>query len=293
MSVSLRGDVYDVANAAVTDDPAYAGQNGFEYRILPRLRLGWRLPMVKYGQSVMQTLEPIIAVVAAFDGGNPSGLPNEDSRVIGFDDTNLFASNRFTGLDRWEGGTRIDYGMRYNINARGFSVKTLVGESYRFDKNSAIPVGSGLEGHFSDVVTMIEVNVSPYLDVIHRMRLDNKSFAVRRNEANVIVGPPRFKVTAGYLDLKAGADDFDNITPLTPREEIRAGAVYRITGRWTLTGDHVRDLDRGKPISTRIGVTYEDECLRLGIAYNRLFTRDRDIEPSTSIILKISLKNLG
>ncbi|RMF11943.1 MAG: hypothetical protein D6763_01930, partial [Alphaproteobacteria bacterium] len=80
---------------------------------------------------------------------------------------------------------------------------------------------------------------------------------------------------------------------LTPREEIRAGALYRISRRWTLAGDHIRDLDRGKAISTRIGLTYEDECFRLGIAYDRRFTRDRDIEPSTSIILKISLKNLG
>lgn len=293
LGVSIRGDVYQVDNSATPDDPAYAGTDGFEYRVLPRLRLAWRLPMVKYGATTVQTLEPIAAVVAAFNGGNPDALPNEDSRIVGFDDTNLFAENRYTGLDRWEGGTRVDYGLRYGVDTSGFGLNALVGQSYRLHEDREIPAGSGLEGNFSDVVTRLEVNLSPYLDVIHRMRLDNKNLAVRRNEANVIVGPPRFKVTAGYIDLKAGAEDFDDATPLTPREEVRAGAVYRISERWTLAGDHIRDLDRGKAISTRVGLTYEDECLRLGVAYDKRFTRDRDIEPSTSIILKISLKNLG
>jgi LPS-assembly protein len=293
LGVSLRGDVYHVDNSALPDDPAYAGSNGFEYRILPQLRLAWRMPFVKYGASSSQTIEPIVAVVAGLNGGNPDALPNEDSRVVGFDDTNLFATNRFSGLDRWEGGTRVDYGLRYGVNASGFSANALVGQSYRLKRDDEIPAGTGLEGKLSDVVTRLEVNLSPYLDIIHRMRLDQDSLAVRRNEANVIVGPPKFRVTAGYIDLKVGADDLDAATPLAPREEIRAGASWKITDRWTLAGDHTRDLDRGSAVSTRVGLTYEDECLIFGVAYDERFTRDRDIEPSTSIIFNISLKNLG
>ncbi|MEX1147439.1 MAG: LPS assembly protein LptD [Sphingomonadales bacterium] len=292
-SVSLRGDMYHVNGSANPDEPVYAGENGFEYRVLPRARLSWRMPMVKHGTSTTQTMEPIVALVAGLKGGNPDALPNEDSRIVGFDDTNLFANNRFTGIDRWEGGSRVDYGLRYGVDTGGIHLRALAGQSYRFTRDEDIPAGTGLDGRFSDFVTRVEVNLSPYLDVIHRMRLDSSNLAVRRNEADVVIGPPSFRVTAGYIDLKSGADNFDGVTPLTPREEVRGGATWRITNHWTLAGSHTRSLDRGEAVATRIGLIYEDECLRFGVAYDQRFTRDRDIEPGTSIIFTISLANLG
>ena len=39
-------------------------------------------------------------------------ITNEDSRNFEFDDTNLFAINRFPGRDRYEGGPRVNYGLR-------------------------------------------------------------------------------------------------------------------------------------------------------------------------------------
>jgi len=90
-----------------------------------------------------------------------------------------------------------------------------------------------------------------------------------------------------------GAEDFDVATPLVSREEVRAAVNYRVSNRWTMSGSYTRSLDRGESVFARGGVMYEDECLRFGVFLDRRFTRDRDIEPETSIIFSISFRNLG
>jgi LPS-assembly protein len=41
---------------------------------------------------------------------------------------------------------------------------------------------------------------------------------------------------------------------------------------------------------SEFGVGYEDECLGVSLAYRRQYVRDRDIPPSTSILLRFNLK---
>ena len=42
-----------------------------------------------------------------------------------------------------------------------------------------------------------------------------------------------------------------------------------------------------------IGVSYSNECIELGLRWRETFTRDRDVEPGTSIMFRLKLKNLG
>ena len=44
-------------------------------------------------------------LIFASGGGNPQGLPNEDSTSFEFDATNLFSPNPSPGYDLWTGGT--------------------------------------------------------------------------------------------------------------------------------------------------------------------------------------------
>jgi len=59
-------------------------------------------------------IEPIAQVIIAPRVGTWQNrvLPNEDSLDLEFTDSNLFALNRYPGLDRLEGGTRFNVGVR-------------------------------------------------------------------------------------------------------------------------------------------------------------------------------------
>src|SRR3546814_18161371 len=65
-------------------------------------------------------------------GGNPKSIPNEDSLSFEFDETNPFSLNRFPGYDRWDGGPKLNYGLRSAIyGPTGGYSELLVGQSLR------------------------------------------------------------------------------------------------------------------------------------------------------------------
>ena len=61
----------------------------------------------------------------------------------------------------------------------------------------------------------------------------------------------------------------------------------------TLRSDNVAskyDLLAGQMLDSEFGLGYEDECLGIALAYRRRYTTDRDLPPSTAVLLRFSLK---
>ena len=48
-----------------------------------------------------------------------------------------------------------------------------------------------------------------------------------------------------------------------------------------------------EPIRHRLGVTYEDDCLRLGLTWRRDYATTGDAQRGNSFILALAFKNLG
>ena len=97
--------------------------------------------------------------VIAPSSQNSEKIPNEDSLSFEFDDTNLFSDNRFGGIDRVEGGSRVTYGLNsgiFGLNS-GFS-SFFIGQSFRFSKDNDFGTDTGLDDHFSDIVGRVKVS---------------------------------------------------------------------------------------------------------------------------------------
>ncbi len=291
LSGSVRGDLYHVSDAARPDSAVYAGENGFSDRFLPRAAVSLKWPLINSLGRWTQTLEPMVLLVAAREGGNPEAIPNEDSRAFDLDDNNLFDLDRFSGLDRWEGGSRAAYGARWALLGKKFDLDVLVGQSYRFDEDSVtFPDGTGLSGNFSDFVGRVAVNFTNGIELTHRFRIDKSDLAIRRNEVEARIGNQNNWITVGYVKLNRDLD----IEDLPNREEVRLSAQLRLSKRWLLRGGTIQDLSSGRDsIAQSVGVVYQDECLEFRLNYRKNFTADRDFEPGTTITVNVKLRNLG
>lgn len=289
-TASLRGDIYDVSDASRPDDPAYSGDEGVSARALPLAAIDWRWPFAGAGFGGQQTVEPIAVLVATTAGSN-GGIPNEDSRAFDLDETNIFSLNRFPGIDRWEGGVRVAYGGRWTLQHGSTSIESLVGQSLRFSNQSSIfPDGTGLSGKFSDFVGRTTLGLGERFDAIHRFRIDKGSFAIRRNELDLVYKDERWGLTVGYSRLNRNIE----LEDLEDREEVRLSARYRINRYWTVSGSTIEDLTSGRqPVRQRIGLTYEDECFIVGVAYRKNFTEDRDFRKGSTYLFNVALKTFG
>jgi len=290
LAASLRGDLYHVNEVSDPSNPTNS-ISGFKGRVLPRLALDWRYPLVKKQRNISQIIEPIIAVIAAPIGGNSDEIPNEDSQSFEFDDTNLFSANRFSGLDRWEGGPRVNYGLRFGAYGIGGGHSTaLIGQSLRWRGDSTFADKTGIEERRSDYVGRLNVTPNRYFDYVHRFRLDRDRFSIRRNEIDLALGPKSVRFSVGYVALSRELTTDE----LSSREEARLSSRVQITNFWSANAGTRRDLaDEGDTLSWEVGVDYIDECIELGVKLDRNFTQDRDVQPSTNFVLRVKLKHLG
>jgi len=292
LSASVRGDVYHNSDSDLQNFPQYGGTDGTHSRLLPKIALDWSMPFIKVGAKSQHIIEPIISIIAAPTNKNFPEIANEDSRNFDFDENNLFSHNRYNGYDRWEGGTRVNYGLRYSLYTDKMDIIAMLGQSVRLNDTENFPIGSGFEGKSSDFVGRLDLRLGDYIDYVHRFRLDNNSLALRRNELLLSGGISWMKATVRYLDLDRDAADIVN-TELENRRELATGITFQASKKWSFQGSIIQDLLKKDTISYDVGFLYKDECLQLGLRYEERFTSDRDIAPSKTFYLKLVLKNLG
>jgi len=291
-TASIRGDVFHNNARELSGQNLNIEGNNTVARILPKFAADWKLPFIKNGQSTQQTLEPLISIIVAPNNINSADIINEDSRNFEFDENNLFSHNRYNGYDRWESGTRINYGVRYSLYSGPTSVIATIGQSFRLRSSEAFPVGSGYEGKSSDFVGRLDLIFGDYIDYVHRFRLDNDSLSLRRNEMILSGGTKKFRASMRYLDLDRNTADLSN-TELENSKEFATGLQVYVDDRWTVHGSWVRDLLKKDTISYDAGIRFKNECLEFGLRYEKRLTTDRDITPSSTFHLRLVLKHLG
>ncbi|MGB8275446.1 MAG: LPS-assembly protein LptD [Alphaproteobacteria bacterium] len=290
VSLTAQADAYYVNDVQNPANPSGPGLNGFTGRIFPQLQVDWSYPLVREHGLVRELIEPVAALIVGPNGGNPDKIPNEDSQSFEFDDTDLFTRNRFSGLDRVEGGQRVDYGIRAGAYGSGTASTTaFVGQSFRFRNDSTFPVGSGLEDRLSDIVGQLRMTPNTYYDVSYRFRLDKDTLSPRRNEIAIGAGVPVFHVGAEYIfiDERAGTGGFGD------REELALNVQSKITKYWSLAARARQDLKGAGTLTSGLRAIYEDECFKITADFIRNRTRDREIQPTTTILFRLVFKNIG
>lgn len=287
LSLSLAMDGYHVDELV---RPGRTGDfNGFTGRIFPQAKFDWRYPLVRTRGTVDQVIEPIATAIYSLNGGNPNTIPNEDSQELELDDTNLFSGNRFSGLDRVEGGLRAGYGLKWGLYGRGGgSTSLLVGQVFRLRDDDTFGTGTGLTENLSDVVARVHVRPNSHLDMIYRTRFGNDDLSPDRNELSFSGGVPALRVGATYTFVSA-----QDSGGFAGREELNFSANSRINRFWRADLSGTRDLVENELRSLAVGLTYEDECVIVTTKATRSFFVDRDIEPTDTVFIRLTLKTLG
>lgn len=297
----VRGDLYNTSDPEKATLPAYSGDKGFETRGIALAALDAEWPFAGGALGGTQTITPRAQLVVAPNNLN-AGIPNEDSRSVDIEDTNLFSLNRFSGYDRVESGSRVTYGLQYGFIRPRFALTTEIGQSYRFVSPSIgeFPDGTGLSGRFTDIVGRTTLQYGRLLSLTHRFRLDRTDLVIRRNEVDVTAGTAATYLTVGYTRLNRNIV----LEDLQDLEELRLGARVAFARFWSAFGSTIVDLtsrreepsstaDGFTPVRHRVGVQYEDECFRFGLSWRRDYISDRDFRAGNSFILTIAFKNLG
>ncbi|HUO98164.1 MAG TPA: LPS assembly protein LptD [Rhizomicrobium sp.] len=277
--LDARGDVYH------TDTPApLPTSSHYVTRGLPYAALDWRWPFISTnssGKSIV--LEPIVQLVAQPYGGNPNSIPNEDSLSAEIDDNNIFSFDQVPGYDLVESGPRANLGMRAESRFESGYVEALIGQSFRLKSDPAFANIPGLSDTRSDAVGRFSIKFPPYIDLTNRIDVDEQTGNVRRDEVYLTGTYGRSSTRISYVQLSPTLG-------LPAREEVNAQLDVNFYRDWQAFAAIRRDLKAQQTLDNEFGLGYEDECFGISVAYRRKYTTDRDLPPSTSVILRLKLK---
>jgi LPS-assembly protein len=237
-------------------------------------------------------IEPIGQVVWSTAVHEQQNIPNEDSRLPEFDETNLFSLNRFPGLDRSETGLRANLGISYTrYDPAGWSMGLTLGRVVRDTAIDEFAEGTGLAGRWSDWIGAVSLELPWGLGLVNRALFD-PDLDFRRNEFALVYDGDFGAMRAAYTYL--AEDDSNPI--LGPQPEINEFALdarVRVHRNWELRGIWRYDVATNSNLRAGAGISYGNECAEFDLSVSRRYTTSSSVPPSTSIGFAVRLSGIG
>ena len=265
-------------------------------RILPLAMLDWRWPFFHQSWLAYQIFEPAVQLIYAPYRSASKIFPNEDSRDFEFSAGNIFSAQRFSGIDRWEAGPRMNVQFQWTAYLNdSYSLSLLLGQVFRLkdsrdfyeqEQDEQENQFGGLSNKSSDIVSQLALSTAKYGTLTQRARFDRKKFSIRLYDADFDFALGPVGLFVGYAQRNTGSEEDD-------RKQIHAGAALRFGQNWRAYGDIRRNLATKRSITNRFGLIYRDECFGLDLSFQQRFTTNGSVKPDLIIGLRLSFKNLG
>ena len=265
-----------------------SGSQVAETRLTPALsgEMRWPLSRTLSGGAI-ETLEPVAQLV--WSEVSEAGIPNEDSRVVEFDEGNLFALSRFAGSDEREEGLRANLGATWTHRATaGWTAALTAGRVLRFEDEGQFAAGTGLDDTASDWLVAAQLSPVPGFVLTNRGLIEDG-----------------LDVTTAELRADWVREDLDLSTSyLWQQNNPAAGlavntsqwifdAGYEVVEGWTGRASWRYDFTSGEAIDAGLGIGYRNECVEVDFSVSRDFTESDTVRPSTDIGLSVTLTGFG
>jgi LPS-assembly protein len=217
---------------------------------LPGFGGEWRFPLLaRAGDIGSLVIEPIAQVVARPNESSVPSLVNMDAQSLVFDDTNLFEWSKFSGYDRYETGTRVNYGGQASMTfLNGAFANALIGQSrqvagvnsYSTADAANVGLSSGLDTRASDIVGRLSFAPNSKITFVAKGRFDKDSLEARRIDLAASWKLDPLTLNLQYANYAAQpVIGFD-----VRRQGLSGDGRYDITKNYFLTGNVTFDMSR-------------------------------------------------
>ncbi|WP_020178942.1 LPS-assembly protein LptD [Methylopila sp. M107] len=274
------------------------------FRGMAGVGLEYRYPFIAHTSFGDHQIEPIAQIILRPNETKVGRLPNEDAQSLLFDDTVLFAWDKFSGYDRIEGGSRANVGGQYTwTTGSGATFAVLAGQSFHLmGRNSFEAIDAtrtatdtGLDKDRSDYVAGASFAPNAHFGFDGHFRFDDDSYKLRsaeiaaraqfdRWQANVIYGRYDQQPLQGYDYIREGV--------------LAGGRVY-VKKDIYVEGGARYNFDDKEFDRTQIGFGLDDiqQCLSLAFSYIRQVDTTTETARVSQIdhrfMLRVDFRTLG
>jgi len=284
--------------------------------IVPAVGLEYRYPFFASTGLGSIVVEPIAQIILR--PNTPIGkhsLVNLDAQSLVFDDSTLFSWDKYSGYDRFETGTRVNYGGQFSLNFDGGGYANFVaGQSYQVagTNSYAIPdaanvgLSSGLDTRRSDYVTAFSFAPNSMLSFTAKSRFDVNTLEPRRMD---LVGTYNLGAWTGAVQY-ANYESQPVIGYYVRREGLALSSRYKISENYFAQGNITFDMSRQFYPQSLIGTSnpgpfaiaafgvgggYQDDCTSLSVNYSSIYQDNGNgaLVHNQTVLMQLQLRTLG
>ena len=239
-----------------------------------------RYPLIKNNDNHKSLLSPKIAL--KFSPGHSKDLSKDNYRL---DVNNLFDLERISSRETLEGGASIVYGIDYLLtdkikNQELFSLK--IANNLRIEKNEDLERNNQLNEKTSNFFGQIIYNPFDFLNMTYDFSTLNNFSDTNYQNLIMEIKFDKFVNRSDYLNQDGSnssyflnkttyAIDISNNISFSTRENLKTD----LTEYYNLV------------------YQYKNDCLAASVEYQKDYYKDRDITPSESIFLKLTIIPFG
>ena len=269
------------------------GESGGDFptrhtRMTPGLLAELRWPLVRHAPGgATHLIEPVAQVIWRPTHDTP--LPYEGSRMPELDEGNLFTFDRFASRQTREQGLRANLGLSWTRqDPDGWSGTLSVGRIMRAGDPGQFSDANPLAGARSDWLVAGTLETGGGLTLGQRVLVD-ADLGVQRAALEVDWSSDRASVSTSYARILA--DPFEDRDDKV--SEWRFEGSRQITDHWAANVGWRYDMALGQAAQANLGLSYENECLRMGLEIDRRFASASSRSSRTRFGLNVDILGIG
>ena len=268
-----------------------APKQNLNNEINPILGFDTSLPLGKISNESEQYLIPRI-----FTRYAPGKMPKSVSNTTVLTTDNIFSMNRMNNDELIEKKLSFNLGFdwlwqekfipnKYSEKKQEISKAGLsVGQVIKFNKDSSMPTSSSLQNKTSDIVTKANYIIPKNFDITLKNTIDNQLNSIYYSDLNI----KKF-FNNGEINLNY----YEKNNYIGSERYAKANLISELTDSTKLKIETDRNLKTDLTNAHRISVENENECIRYGLYFQKNYSSDKDVRPTTSILLGVTLLPFG
>lgn len=216
-------------------------------------------------------------------------LPLFDTRLAEFGFDELFAANRFVGLDRLGDANQLGLGAVARWQKQAADLRLSLGNIFYFERPA---VGSATgNNNRSDWLAEFTADVHPKWRSRLYLQTDESLGAIERSTVQFgYFANEQQRVSAAYRYQRETNFSADALVA-DKLEQLDVVGIWPVAERWHVVGRWLHSIDSRRSLETLAGFQYRSCCWTLRFAGRRFVTDDN--EYNSSILLQLELHGLG
>ena len=246
-----------------------------------------KLPLSKKNQTNdrINLLTPKISL--RYAPGHMRNLQKDDLKLSY---SNIFSLNKNSQPDVIEKGESIAAGIEisnYDLEdgvQGGKNYSLSIGQVHNSKEISNIPSKSSLDQKASDLVGEAFIKISENFNLKNEFSLDHNLNDMNYNdlEANLILGNTRFNLNYLEENNHVGTSNY-----------IKSGINIDFNNSSQLNFNLKKNLETDSTEFYDLAYDYVNDCLKAGLIFRREFYADKDVDPSDSLMFRVTLFPFG